>query len=133
MKRIFIPVCGRTGILFMMISERRYQPKVDKSLLQRVRKRHATIWTFARRAEIRSSFVCHSCSRKSSPTALPAWRGRAILDARWPEACVDRQVFFVYIMEAMQGKDGEFTPALLLAIGLLIMSALVITQMKYPQ
>lgn len=41
--------------------------------------------------------------------------------------------FFVYIMEAMQAKDGEFTPALLLAIGLLIMSALVITQMKYPQ
>jgi len=41
--------------------------------------------------------------------------------------------FFVYILEAMQAKDGEFTPALLLAIGLLIMSALVITQMKYPQ
>jgi len=36
-------------------------------------------------------------------------------------------------MEAMQGKDGEFTPALLLAIGLLVMSALVITKMKDPQ
>lgn len=42
-------------------------------------------------------------------------------------------VIFVYIMEALQTQDGEFTPALLLAIGLLILSALVIMQMKDPQ
>ena len=42
-------------------------------------------------------------------------------------------VVFVYIMEALQNQDGEFTPALLLAIGLLVVSALVITRMKDPQ
>jgi MFS family permease len=42
-------------------------------------------------------------------------------------------VVFVYIMEALQNQAGEFTPALLLAIGLLIVSALVITKMKDPQ
>jgi len=42
-------------------------------------------------------------------------------------------VVFVYIMEALQSKDGAFTPALLLAIGLLVISVLVITQMKDPQ
>ena len=41
-------------------------------------------------------------------------------------------VVFVYIMEAMKSPDGSFTPALLLAIGLLVVSALVITQMKDP-
>ncbi len=41
-------------------------------------------------------------------------------------------VVFVYIMEAMKSPDGSFTPALLLAIGLLAFSVLVITQMKDP-
>ncbi|MDR3574526.1 MAG: MFS transporter [Anaerolineaceae bacterium] len=41
-------------------------------------------------------------------------------------------VVFVYIMEAMKNPDGAFTPALLLAIGLIIISALVITQLKDP-
>jgi MFS family permease len=41
-------------------------------------------------------------------------------------------VVFVYIMEALQTQDGEFTPALLLSIGLLVLSALVVTQMKDP-
>ena len=41
-------------------------------------------------------------------------------------------VVFVYIMEAMKSPDGAFTPALLLAIGLLAFSVLVITQMKDP-
>jgi MFS family permease len=41
-------------------------------------------------------------------------------------------VVFVYIMEAMKSPDGAFTPALLLAIGLLVFSVLVITQMKDP-
>jgi MFS family permease len=41
-------------------------------------------------------------------------------------------VVFVYIMEAMRTKDGSFTPALLLAVGLLVISALLITQMKDP-
>lgn len=42
-------------------------------------------------------------------------------------------VVFVYIMEALKTSDGSFTPALLLAIGLLIISALLVTQMKDPQ
>jgi MFS family permease len=41
-------------------------------------------------------------------------------------------VVFVYIMEAVRTRDGSFTPALLLAIGLLVVSALLITQMKDP-
>jgi MFS family permease len=41
-------------------------------------------------------------------------------------------VVFVYIMEAMRTKDGSFTPALLLAAGLLVVCALLITQMKDP-
>ena len=42
-------------------------------------------------------------------------------------------VVFVYIMEAMKSPDGSFTPSLLLAIGLLLVSVLLITQMKDPQ
>ncbi len=42
-------------------------------------------------------------------------------------------VVFVYIMEALKTSDGSFTPALLLAIGLLVVSALLVTQMKDPQ
>jgi hypothetical protein len=42
-------------------------------------------------------------------------------------------VVFVYVMEAMKSPDGAFTPALLLAIGLLALSVGVITQMKDPQ
>ncbi len=41
-------------------------------------------------------------------------------------------VVFVYIMEALKSPDGSFTPALLLAIGLLVVSALIVTQMKDP-
>ena len=41
-------------------------------------------------------------------------------------------VVFVYIMEALKTSDGSFTPALLLAIGLMVISALLITQMKDP-
>jgi hypothetical protein len=36
-------------------------------------------------------------------------------------------------MEALKTPDGSFTPALLLAIGLLVVSTLLITQMKDPQ
>jgi len=42
-------------------------------------------------------------------------------------------VGFVYIMEALKTSDGSFTPALLLAIGLLVLSALLVTQMKDSQ
>jgi cyanate permease len=42
-------------------------------------------------------------------------------------------VVFVYIMEAMKTANGSFTPALLLAIGLLIVSAFVVTRMKDTQ
>jgi hypothetical protein len=41
-------------------------------------------------------------------------------------------VVFVYIMEALKTSDGSFTPALLLAIGLLILSGFFISQMKDP-
>ncbi len=39
-------------------------------------------------------------------------------------------VVFVYIMEALKAPDGSFTPALLLAAGLLVVSGLLATQMK---
>jgi MFS family permease len=42
-------------------------------------------------------------------------------------------VVFVYILEALKTPDGSFTPALLLAIGLLVISALLVTQMKDPE
>ena len=41
-------------------------------------------------------------------------------------------VVFVYIMAALQTSNGSFTPSLLLAIGLLIISALIVTRMKDP-
>jgi hypothetical protein len=41
-------------------------------------------------------------------------------------------VIFVYIMEAMKSGDGSFTPALLLAIGLVVVSALVVTRLVEP-
>ncbi len=42
-------------------------------------------------------------------------------------------VVFVYIMEAMKSPDGAFTPALLLAAGLLVVSVLAITRLKDPK
>jgi MFS family permease len=42
-------------------------------------------------------------------------------------------VVFVYVMEAMKSSDGSFTPSLLLALGLLAVSAGLVTQMKDPQ
>jgi MFS family permease len=41
-------------------------------------------------------------------------------------------VVFVYIMDALKYADGSFTPGLLLAIGLMLASVLVITQLKDP-
>lgn len=41
-------------------------------------------------------------------------------------------VVFVYVMEAMKSGDGSFTPALLLAIALLVTSVLVVTQLRDP-
>lgn len=41
-------------------------------------------------------------------------------------------VVFVYIMEALKSNDGAFTPALLLAAGLLILSTFLILKMKDP-
>jgi MFS family permease len=42
-------------------------------------------------------------------------------------------VVFVYVMEALKAPDGAFTPALLLAVGLLVVSVVLIIQMKDPQ
>jgi MFS family permease len=41
-------------------------------------------------------------------------------------------VVFVYVMEALRSPDGSFTPALLLAIGLMILNVFIITQLKDP-
>jgi MFS family permease len=41
-------------------------------------------------------------------------------------------VVFVYIMEALKTRDGAFTPALLLAIGLMLVSVAIITRLKDP-
>jgi MFS family permease len=41
-------------------------------------------------------------------------------------------VVFVYIMSALKTADGSFTPALLLAIGLLVVSVALVTQLKDP-
>ena len=41
-------------------------------------------------------------------------------------------VVFVYIMEAMKSSDGSFTPSLLLALGLLVLSVAITTQLKDP-
>jgi sugar phosphate permease len=42
-------------------------------------------------------------------------------------------VVFVYVMEALKTPSGAFTPALLLAVGLLLLSTILIVQMKDPQ
>jgi len=42
-------------------------------------------------------------------------------------------VVFVYVMEALKGADGAFTPALLLAVGLLCLAVLLITQLREPK
>ena len=41
-------------------------------------------------------------------------------------------VAFVYIMEALRTTNGSFTPSLILATGLLVISALLVTQMDEP-
>ncbi len=41
-------------------------------------------------------------------------------------------VVFVYIMEALKSSDGSFTPGLLLAAGLLLVSSVLILNMKDP-
>ncbi|MCV2392957.1 MFS transporter [Actinotalea sp. M2MS4P-6] len=41
-------------------------------------------------------------------------------------------VVFVYVMEAMRSADGSFTPSLLLAAGLLVVSAGLVTRMPDP-
>ena len=39
---------------------------------------------------------------------------------------------FVYIMAALQTAKGSFTPSLLFTLGLVVVSILLITQMKDP-
>jgi len=48
------------------------------------------------------------------------------------QLCGQASVVFVYLMEALKSRDGAFTPALLLAVGLMLLSVLVITRMKEP-
>ena len=42
-------------------------------------------------------------------------------------------VVFVYIMEAVKAPDGSFTPALLLALALLVIGLVLISQLKDPE
>lgn len=49
------------------------------------------------------------------------------------QLCGQASVVFVYIMEALKSADGAFTPALLLAAGLLFLTLLVITRLRDPQ
>jgi len=42
-------------------------------------------------------------------------------------------VVFVYVMEAMRTRDGSFTPSLLLAVGLLVVCAGLVTRMRDPE
>jgi MFS family permease len=42
-------------------------------------------------------------------------------------------VVFVYVMEALKADDGAFTPALLLALALMLVSVALITRMRDPQ
>jgi len=42
-------------------------------------------------------------------------------------------VVFVYIMEAVKTPEGSFTPALLLALGLLVLGTFLITRLKDPE
>jgi len=53
------------------------------------------------------------------PLSIPAFRAGVVV--------------FVYIMEAMKSSDGSFTPSLLLALGLLVVSGGLVTQMKDPE
>jgi MFS family permease len=48
------------------------------------------------------------------------------------QLCGQSAVIFVYIMEAMRAPDGSFTSSLLLSLGLILISILVIIQMKDP-
>lgn len=41
-------------------------------------------------------------------------------------------VVIVYVMEALRAKDGSFTPALLLAVALMVLSVLVIARLHEP-
>ena len=40
---------------------------------------------------------------------------------------------FVYVMAAIQTADGSFTPSLILAMALMALSLLIVTQMKDPE
>jgi cyanate permease len=49
------------------------------------------------------------------------------------QLCGQAAVVFVYIMEAMKSADGSFTPSLLFAAGLLVVSVVLLTQIKDPE
>jgi len=49
------------------------------------------------------------------------------------QLCGQASVIFVYIMAALQTADGSFTLSLILAIGLMLLSLAIITQLKDPE
>lgn len=65
----------------------------------------------------------------TSPTAVARSSG----ENQRAGTFVQASVIFVYVMEALKGPNGAFTPSLLLAIGLLLACALVITRLDEPR
>ncbi len=49
------------------------------------------------------------------------------------QLCGQASVIFVYIMLALQTAGGSFTPSLILAIGLMLLSLAIISQLKDPE
>jgi MFS family permease len=49
------------------------------------------------------------------------------------QICGQASVIFVYIMIALQTDDGSLTPSLILAIGLMLLSLAIISQLKDPE
>ena len=46
---------------------------------------------------------------------------------------VQARVIFVFLMDALKSPNGSFTPALLLALGLMLVCGLLIAQLQDPQ
>jgi MFS family permease len=49
------------------------------------------------------------------------------------QLCGQVSVVFVYVMSAMKSDDGSFTASLMLAVGLLVLGAVVVSRLKDPQ
>ena len=82
--------------------------------------RTSRIWVLRPTPSVPSSTIRRPGSPEGTSNGLIQLAGQA-------------SVVFVYIMEAMRTPDGAFTPSLLLALALLVVSAGLVTQMKDPE